>query len=109
MSISAVDGDCGDGCETHADMRDRCLDECEEREEWEDKERDTVPQKLGEWVKKVLRLVVVEAGAKPDAVIKESMLKGARAAIVNFAAYNEAVQTALEALCEELDGLTRAE
>ena len=100
---------CGDGCETHAEMRDRCLDVCDEREDWEDAERDAMPNKLGEWVKKVLRLVVVEAGAKPDAVIKESMLKGARAAIVNFAAYNEAVQTALEALCEELDELNEPE
>ena len=106
--------ECGGECElddkeTYEEMCERCLDYCEERDVWEDSQRAAVPDKLAKWVKQVLRIVVAEANAKPNAATKESMLVGARAAIFDLADFEPDVSNAVEELTYELDDLAEPE
>ena len=100
----------GGGRETRAEMRERCLEYCDARNEWEDEARTAVPDKLSAWVKKVLRIVVAEANAKLHAPTKKRMLVGARAAIINLADFDDIVSGAVDELAnDELDELMEPE
>lgn len=63
-------------------MQERCDEYCDERNEWEEEERENVvPDKIRAWVAKILRIIIAEINAKADSTTKKKMLKGARAAL----------------------------